>query len=107
MAVNFNYGPLAIGVAIPYKLVGYAALVEIHFTDATDHILFVAMGSSVNGADHSEITDQDGNNVTRFTASGTGVQRIQINGLTPGAYLSMGEVSGSSTTAPKMYVTTG
>lgn len=103
-----NVGPLALNTTGEnYKLIGDSVLCEVTYTGATDHILFIAAGSKIDYTDHSEITDVNGTTITRFTANGTGVQRIQINGMTPGTYITLQAVSGSSTTAPTLSFITG
>ena len=103
-----NVGPLALATTNENnKLISPHVLCEVTYTGATNHILCIAAGSKVDGATHSEITDVDGNTITRFTASGSGVQLIQINGLTPGTYITLKEISGSSTTAPTLSYISG
>ena len=95
---SFNFGSFAINeVNDTAKLVGYAVHIKVTYTGATDLILYIANGASANGDDHKEIVNSAGTNVTRFTATGSGTQNIQINGLTPGTYISLKKVSGTGT----------
>lgn len=103
-----NIGPVALAYSHEnYKLIGPNVLCEVTYTGATDHILYIAGGSKIDATTHSEIVDVNGAAITRFTASGTGTQKIQINGLTPGTYISLQEVSGESTTAPTLSYISG
>ena len=95
---SFNFGSFAVDeVNEAAKMVGYSVLVKVTYTAATDLILYLASGSSVTGDDHTEIVNESGTQVTRFSATGTGIQNFQINGLTPGTYLSLKKVSGTGT----------
>jgi len=103
-----NVGPLALATTSENNsLIGSNVLCEIIYTGATNHILYIAAGSKITASTHSEIIDVNGNTITRFTANGTGVERIQINGLTPGTYISLQEVSGTSDTAPVLNYISG
>lgn len=45
----------------------------------------------------AEITDADGSQVTRFTATGSGTEIVNISGLTPGSYIGINTESGTGT----------
>jgi len=95
---SFNFGSFAVDeVNEAAKMVGYSVLVKVTYTSATALILYLAAGASVSGDDHTEIVNEAGTQVTRFTATGSSIQNFQINGLTPGTYLSLKEVSGTGT----------
>lgn len=89
---SFNFGPLEIGEAS--KIVGYALLCEITYTGATSLVLCIANGSSIYGSEHSEIVDEFLTTITRVTLDTSGIHRVQINGLTPGSYVSLMKISG-------------
>lgn len=99
---SLNYGPLTAGQAV--KIWGRGCNAKISYTGASSLVLALAAGHSANGDDHTEITNESGTLITRFTANGSGAQNIQVNGLEPGVYVSMIVVSGTGT-ASAMIIT--
>lgn len=77
------------------KLAGENVMVKFSFTSASSLICYVQAGITPDAM--AEITDSNGVNITRFTASGTDTQIVNISGLTPGSYVGIGTVSGTGT----------
>jgi hypothetical protein len=77
------------------KIVGENIAVRLSYAGATDLIIYVKAG--INSTDMQEIVDSEGNQVTRYTATGTGTRLINISGLTPGSHVGIGTVSGTGT----------
>ena len=71
--------------------------VQIQFDYVSASSLVCYAQSGVTPSTMAEITDADGNQVTRFTATGTGSEIINISGLTPGSYIGINTVSGTGT----------
>lgn len=90
---SFQFTGLAKSEAV--KLVGHNCVVKFDYTGATSLICYVKAGFS--DTTMAEIVNSDGDTVTRFTASGTGSQLINISGLTPGSFVAIDTVSGTGT----------
>ena len=69
--------------------------VRYKYTGATDLIIYTRAGIAPD--DMQEIVNSDGDQVTRYTATGAGTRLINISGLTPGMYVGIGVVSGTGT----------
>ncbi len=76
------------------KIIGNTQI-EFTYTGATSLVVYAQAGLTPDSL--AEITDSDGNQVTRFTATGTGTQIINISGLTPGGYVGINTESGTGT----------
>lgn len=77
------------------KLVSPNVLVRYNYTGATSLIIYVKGG--ITPANMTEIVDDQGTTVTRYTATGTGSYQINMAGLTPGTLISVDTVSGTGT----------
>ena len=76
------------------KVIGNVQI-EFTYTGATSLVCYAQSG--VTPSNMAEITDADGSQVTRFTATGSGTEIVNISGLTPGSYIGINTESGTGT----------
>lgn len=86
-----------VGVNIPCQLISRGFFAEITYNGATSLVFYLAAGVLPDASTHTEITDSQGNTVTRQTVNGSGKTTVQVNGMEPGLYISLKTISGTGT----------
>ena len=101
---SFNWTGLTLG-GDGVKIVGENCLVEFSYVGGNALVMCVVNGITEDAADMSEIVNEAGDTVTRFTATGTGTQKINISGLTPGTFVGIKQISATAGTATAKVLT--
>jgi len=94
---SFIYSNQTISDAV--KIIGHVQI-EFTYSGATSLVCYAQAGLTPDSL--AEITDASGNQVTRFTATGSGTQIVNIAGLTPGGYVGISTESGTGTVTAKI-----
>ena len=76
------------------KVIGNVQI-QFDYVGATSLVCYAQSG--VTPSTMAEIVNGSGTQITRFTATGTGSEIVNISGLTPGSYVGISTESGTGT----------